>query len=164
MRMGLKRFFAAAAMLSVPALAAPAEKTVSIKNPAAFAVTLREMGYKPGDLEKDTKMPALTVTLGDQPTRITFGGCTNRVNCTYLYLSSSYDDVPNPPAEWLNKMNDNFDIIKVSTDADKDLYFSATHVIEGVPRSTLKLILDMWIGDANSLAQEAVSAKLNTGK
>ncbi len=164
MRFEVRKVAAIALLAGTPTLAAPAETTVSIKNPAAFAAILREMGYKPGDLEKDTKLPAFTVTLGDQPTRITFGGCTNRVNCTYLYLSSSYDDVPSPPAEWLNKMNDNFDIIKVSTDADKDLYFSATHVIEGVPRSTLKLILDMWISDANSLAQEAVSAKLNTGK
>jgi hypothetical protein len=155
---------AVALVAAMPAYAAPAEKTVSIKDPAGFAATLREMGYKPGELAEGTKLPAFTVTLGDQPTRVTFGGCINRVNCTYLYLSSSYSDVPNPPAEWLNKMNDNFDIIKISTDADKDLYFSATHVIEGVPRSTLRMILDMWIDDSNSLAQEAVKAKLNTGK
>jgi Putative bacterial sensory transduction regulator len=164
MWVGTKWTAAAALILAMPAFAAPAEKTVSIKDPAGFAATLREMGYKPEELQKGTKMPAFTVTLGDQPTRFTFGGCTNRLDCKYLYLSSSYNDVPNPPAEWLNKMNDNFDMIKVSTDADKDLYFSATHVIEGVPRSTLKMILDMWISDANALAQEAVTAKLNKGK
>jgi hypothetical protein len=146
---------------TMPLDAAPAERPVTIKDPASFATTLREMGYQPGELAKDTKNPAFFVTFGDQPTRVTFGGCTQRVDCKYLYLSSSYDDVPNPPKDWLDRMNDRFDIIKVDTDADNDLFFSATHVVEGVPRSTLNLILDMWVADANALAQEALAAKLN---
>lgn len=160
MRAGLK-YILFSAMMVHPAWAAPSDKPVSIANPAALASVLRDMGYQPGELAEDTKNPAFNVTLGDQPTRITFGGCTSRVNCKYIYLSSSYNDVPNPPADWLNRMNGSFDIIKVDTDADNDLFFSAAHIIEGVPRSTFRLILDMWITDANALAQEAVSAKLN---
>lgn len=153
-----------ALMLSAGSTAAAAqERPVSIRDPAKFAATLREMGFQPGELAKDTNSPAFLMTVGDQPTRFTFGGCTARVDCKYLYLSSSYSDIPNPPKAWLDRMNDHFDIIKVDTDADNVLYFSATHVIEGVPRTTLKLILDMWVTDANALAQEAVSAKLNTG-
>ena len=163
MRTGLKCILFSAIMVS-PAWAAPSDKPVSIANPAALAGVLRDMGYQPGELAKDTKNPAFNVTLGDQPTRITFGGCTGGANCKYIYMSSSYSDVPNPPTDWLNRMNDAFDIIKVDTDSDNDLFFSAAHVIDGIPRSTLRLILDMWIADANALAQEAVSAKLNTGR
>lgn len=162
MRIGLKCTLFAFA--TAPALAAPAERPVSIKDPAAFVSVLRDMGYQPGELAKDTKNPAFVVAIGDQATRITFGGCTGRTGCKYLYLSSSYSDVPNPPKAFLDKMNDQFDIIKVDTDADNDLFFSATHVIEGVPRTTLKLILEMWVTDAKALAQEAISAKLVTGE
>lgn len=162
MRTGLRWGMTAAIVATMPTWAAVAEKPVSIKDPAALAATLREMGYVPGPLAKETKSPAFLVTLGGKPTRFTFGGCNNRVDCKYLYLSSAYRDIHNPPADWVNRMNDRFDIIKVSTDADRDLFFSATHVIEGAPRSTLKLILEMWVTDANALAQEAITAKLNS--
>lgn len=164
MRSELKYASLAAAMIATSISAAPAERPVSIADPAAFASVMREMGYQPSELAKDTKSPAFNVTLGDQPTRFTFGGCTNRINCKYIYMSSAYIDVPNPPKDWLDRMNDQFDIIKVDTDADNDLFFSATHVIEGIPRSTLRTILDMWISDAAALAQEAVSAKLNKAR
>lgn len=149
----------AALALSVPAMAAP-EKPVSIKDPAAFVETVKQMGYAPEPMLKDVTLPAFLMQVGTLQTRFTFGGCTNAKNCTYLYLSSSYTDVKAPPADWLVKMNDNFDIIKVSVDAENFLFFSATHVIEGVPRSTLRQILEMWEGDASSLADEATKANL----
>lgn len=163
MRTALKCAIMVGAMMAIPAWAAPPERPVSIKDPALLAGVLRDMGYQPGELAKDTKNPAFFVTIGDQATRITFGGCAGGEACKYIYLSSSYSDVPNPPKAFLDRMNDQFDVIKVDTDADNDLFFSATHVIEGVPRTTLKLILDMWVNDANALAQEAVSAKLTSG-
>lgn len=151
------------ATVAMPVLVS-AEPTVSIADPAALVSALKDMGYKPGQPETATNSPTFIVAIGDQPTRITFGGCVERVNCKYIYMSSSYSDVPNPPAEWLRRMNDAFDIIKVGTDADNDLFFSATHIIEGVPRSTLRMILDLWIADAAALAEDAVAAKLNKGR
>lgn len=151
-----------ALMMTTPALAAPAapERTISIKDPAAFAASLRAMGYKPEPMLKDVAMPAFIMNVGTLQTRFTFGGCTNKAACTYLYISSSYTDVKSPPADWIVKMNDSFDIIKVSLDADRNLFFSATHVIEGAPRSTLRLILDMWRDDSAALADEARKANL----
>jgi hypothetical protein len=163
MRTAIKCATLAGAIAITPVWGATPERPVSIKDPAQFAAVLRDMGYQPGEFTKGTKNPAFIVTIGDQATRITFGGCVGGAACKYIYLSSSYSDVPNPPKAFLDRMNDQFDIIKVDTDADNDLFFSATHVIEGVPRTTLKLILDMWVNDANALAQEAVSAKLTTG-
>ena len=82
-------------------------------------------------------------------------------NCSYIVMSSSYSDVRDPPPQWITKMNDSFDVIKIGLNDDRNLYFSATHLIEGVPRSTLRQILEIWGNNAAELAREAVKAKLN---
>lgn len=151
------------AFLALATAAQAEEQPVSIKDPKAFALLLREMGYKPDDVTTNNGFPQITVSFADQPTAITFGGCTLAENCTYIVLSSSYSDVKNPPAKWITKMNDKLDLLKVGLNDSNNLYFSATHVIDGVPRSTLRRIIDFWGEDAATLAAEAVKAKLNKG-
>lgn len=141
-----------------------AEQVVSIKKPKAFAQLLAELGYKPGEVKPTGGFPSFSVDIADQPTGVTFGGCSLMEDCSYIVLSSSYSDVKNPPARWITKMNDSFDTIKIALNDDRNLYFSATHMIEGVPRSTLRQILDTWGKNASELAQEAVSAKLDKAK
>lgn len=160
----MRWLFAAFLALAGPAAYAAPEAAVSIKDPEAFAKTLREMGYTPEGMTEAPRMPAMQIMVGDLPTRVTLGGCDkDRKNCTFLYISAIYGDVPNPPPEFVTRMNDMFDIIKVSTSADKDLFFNATHVMEGAPRSTLRLILDFWVKDAALLAEEAGKAGLVKG-
>lgn len=149
------------------ASAAQAQSTdgpVSVKDPKAFATLLKDMGYKPGEVTSTNGLPMITVDIADQPTNILFGGCSMAENCTYIVLSSSYSDVTNPPERWITKMNDAFDIIKIGLNAKQNLYFSAAHVIDGVPRSTLREIFEFWARDASALATEAVKAKLNKAK
>lgn len=140
------------------------EQVVSIKNPKAFAQLLVELGYKPGEIKPISGFPSLQVDIADQPTSVVFGGCSLMEDCKYILMSSSYSDVKNPPAKWITKMNDLFVIIKIGLNDDGNLYFSATHLIEGVPRSTLRQILESWGDDASELAQEAVKAKLDKAK
>ncbi len=149
------------AALAVPAFGAGDNGAVTIRKPEAFRALLGDLGYKPGDIQNAGKFPILTVEIAKQPTNISFGGCTDFVDCKYIVMSSSYTDVPNPPDSWITAMNDKFDIIKIGRDNEKALYFSATHIIEGIPRATLREILESWDADASALAQEALDAKLN---
>jgi hypothetical protein len=148
------------AMVTAPAAAADGG-TVSIKDPARFSALLAELGYKPEAVRRSGNIPILTVDIANQPTNILFGGCTNFVDCRYIILSSTYSDVPNPPASWITAMNDKFDVIKIGLSDEKNLYFSATHIIEGVPRATFREILESWDNDATALAEEAIKAKLD---
>jgi hypothetical protein len=150
----------AATIVAAPAAADPG--AVSIRKPEAFRALLTELGYKPGAIQNVGKVPVFAVEIATQPTNFSFGGCTNFVDCKYIVMSSSYTDVPNPPDSWITAMNDKFDVLKIGRDNEKALYFSATHIIEGVPRATLREILESWDTDATSLAQEALTAKLNT--
>lgn len=164
MRIGKTVLVALLVMASTAANSQVTEQVVSIKNPKAFAQLLAELGYKPGEIKPSLGFPQFQVDIADQPTSVTFGGCSLMEDCSYIVLSSSYSDVKNPPARWITKMNDSFDAIKIGLNDDRNLYFSAAHMIEGVPRSTLRQILDSWGDDASELAQEAVKAKLDKAK
>ena len=164
MRIGKTVLVALLVMASAAANSQVTEQVVSIKNPKAFAQLLAELGYKPGEIKSSLGFPQFAVDIADQPTNITFSGCSLMEDCKYILMSSSYSDVKNPPAKWITKMNDHFGIIKIGLNDDGNLYFSATHLIEGVPRSTLRQILELWGDDASELAQEAVKAKLDKAK
>ena len=161
MQMGKSIFWALIVSASTAAIGQPTEQPVSIKNPKAFSQLLKDLGYAPGDIKPSRGFPQFAVDIANQPTTITFGGCSLMEDCSYIVMSSSYSDVRNPPSQWITKMNDSFDVIKIGLNDDRNLYFSATHMIEGVPRSTLRQILESWGNNAAELAQEAVKAKLN---
>lgn len=153
--------WALVALASSAATGQSTDQNVSIKNPKAFAELLKALGYAPGDVKAVRGFPQFAVDIADQPSVITFGGCSLMEDCSYIVISSSFSDVKNPPEAWITKMNDSFDAIKVGLNDERNLYFSATHMIEGVPRSTLRQILETWGSSSGSLAQEAVKAKLN---
>ena len=161
MRTGKSIFWALIVSASTAAIGQPTEQPVSIKNPKAFSQLLKDLGYAPGDIKPSRGFPQFAVDIADQPTTIIFGGCSLMENCSYIVMSSSYSDVRDPPPQWITKMNDSFDVIKIGLNDDRNLYFSATHLIEGVPRSTLRQILEIWGNNAAELAREAVKAKLN---
>ncbi len=161
MRIGIAIAMVALALASTSAAGETTGESVSIKNPKAFADLLKELGYAPGDVKVVQGFPQFSIDIADQPSAITFGGCSLMEDCSYIVISSSFSDVRNPPAAWLTKMNDSFDALKVGLNDSRNLYFSTTHMIEGVPRSTLRQILETWGVNSNELAQEAVKAKLN---
>lgn len=145
--------------LSAPALAAPAIP-VSIKDAAAFATTLREMSYPVETKTTKSGMPQLITMIGTLQTSIILLGCTKGKDCSHIFLSSSFEDVADAPDEWITEMNDNFDFLKIGKASDNSLFFSTAHFVEGLPRSTMKVILDAWEADTDSLANKAREAKL----
>lgn len=162
--MFLTRCVALSLALSAPVWIAPThaatEKSVTIKDAKAFASALGEMGYTVETGSTESGLPQLITTIGGLQTSIVILGCTDGKNCSHIFLSSTYEDVVNAPGSWIAEMNDNFDFLKVGYASDKSLFFSASHFVEGLPRSTMKTILDAWEADTAALADKAQEAKL----
>jgi hypothetical protein len=145
--------------LTVSAQAAPAT-LVSLKDATAFAATLRDMGYPIETKTTKSGMPQLITTIGTLQTSIVLLGCTKGKDCSHIFLSSSFEDVADAPDAWITEMNDNFDFLKIGKASDNSLFFSASHFVEGLPRSTMKTVFDAWEADTDSLAEKAREARL----
>lgn len=101
------RFILAAAVAAFFVVAAPAQaQTVSIKDPAAFRNTLSAMGYAPTALTAADTTPEFDIDVDGFSSTLRMQGCSAGKNCKYITLVASYSDVINPPANWVQQMND----------------------------------------------------------
>ncbi len=151
------RLFIAAATAVGLVLTVPAQaQSVSIRNPAAFVATLKTMGYAPGALSKIDTSPEVDITVDGFGTTLRLVGCTAGADCKYMTLVASYSDVVNPPASWVQKMNDEFDLLRIGINDKGQLYMFGAYVIEGLPQRELQRIFDYWAADTSSIGQEAV--------
>ena len=152
------RFVMAAAVAVFSVAAAPAHaQTVTIKNPAAFVATLKAMGYAPGALSNVDTTPEVDVSIDGFGTTLRLVGCSGGADCKYITLVASYSDVLNPPAVWVQKMNDEFDLLRVGRNEKGQLYMFGAYVVEGLPRSELKRIFDYWVADTSAIGTEAIN-------
>ena len=90
--------------------------------------------------------------------------CTAGKDCKYITLVASYSDVINPPASWVQQMNDEFDLLRVGVNDSKQLYMFGAYVIEGLPQAELKRILDFWASDTAAIGDEAIDGGYATDK
>lgn len=152
-----------AALMALSATPAAAQ-TVSIKSAEALSDTFKAMGYRPEKIDSSGAVPAFDVEIGGLTTTVKLHGCTKNRNCKYMSLVSAYNDVIEPPASWLQKMNDDFDLLKVGVNNRRELYLFSAFVVEGLPRAEFKRILDFWDADTRGIADEAKDAKLVKAK
>jgi hypothetical protein len=158
------RLFIAAAAAAFFVSAAPAQaQTVSIKNPASFWSTLKTMGYAPTPLTKADEAPEFDVSIDGFASTLRLRGCTAGKDCKYMTLVASYSDVLNAPPVWIQKMNDEFDLLRVGTNDQGHLYMFGAYVIEGLPQSELRRIFDFWAADTSEIGQEAIDNGYTTG-
>ena len=159
------RFILAAAVAAFFVVAAPAQaQTVSIKDPAAFRNTLSSMGYAPTALTAADTTPEFDIDVDGFSSTLRMQGCSAGKNCKYITLVASYSDVVNPPANWVQQMNDEFDLLRVGVNDRKQLYMFGAYVIEGLPQAELKRILDFWASDTAAIGDEAIDAGYATDK
>lgn len=151
------RLFIAAVAAAFLASAAPAHaQTVSIKDPRAFHKTLQAMGYAPTPLTKADEAPEFDISIDGFASTLRLRGCTVGKDCKYMTLVASYSDVLNAPPVWIQKMNDEFDLLRVGTNDEGHLYMFGAYVIEGLPQRELKRIFDYWGADTAGIGQEAI--------
>jgi hypothetical protein len=152
---------AAAAALLVSAAPAHAQ-TVSIQNPANFWSTLKAMGYAPTPIAKADTTPEFDVTIDGFVTTLRLQGCTAGKDCKYMTLVASYTDVVNAPQAWIQKMNDEFDLLRIGVNEQGHLYMFGAYVVEGLPQRELKRIFDYWRADTAGIGQEAIDGGYTT--
>jgi hypothetical protein len=141
---------------------AQSSTAISAKNPALFVRQLEEMGFKTRDLDLENAFPTLVLEKDEAPLTLTFGGCEAlfHLNCSYVVAVGLFDDVKDPPADWVAKQNADFDMIKVWRTDDNILAFSNGAIIEGWPRQTFIAWIDSINRASDELAKEAVDAGL----
>lgn len=154
---------AAAAALLMPAVPAAAQ-TVSIADPAAFKAKLDAMGYAPGAIAKADTVPEFDIEVDGFGTTLRMQGCDKGKACKYITLVASYSDVINPPQDWVQQMNDEFDLLRVGTNESGQLYMFGAYVLEGLPQRELQRILDFWAADTAAIGQEAIDKGYTTKK
>lgn len=145
----------------VPAFA-QSDAAISAKNPEMLARQLTEMGFKTRDLDLQRAFPTLVLEKNDSPLSITFGGCETlfHLNCRYVVALGMFDDVVDPPADWVAARNAEYDLIKVWRTDDNILAFSNAAIIEGWPRQTFIAWIDSINQAGDELAGEASDAGL----
>ena len=159
------RLVMAAAAAAFSMAAAPAHaQSVTIKNPAAFVATLKSMGYTPGALSNIDTTPEVDIRIDGFGTTLRLVGCKGGADCKYITLIASYSDVVNAPAAWVQKMNDEFDLVRIGRNEKGQLYMFGAYVVEGLPRSELKRIFDYWVADTSAIGTEAIKGGYTTKK
>lgn len=151
----------AAFLVSAPSAQA---QSVSIRNPASFWATLKAMGYAPTPIANADKTPEFDVSINGFVTTLRLQGCAAGKDCKYMTLVASYSDVVNAPQSWIQKMNDEFDLLRVGTNDKGYLYMFGAHVVEGLPQSELKRIFDYWSADTAGIGQEAIDGGYTSKK
>ena len=157
------RRFVLSALLAATAFAAPAHAEsaapLSLADPTAFVARLKAMGYAPDPIA-DKAHPGTAITVDGAGYMVAFGGCEAGINCKYVVLVGKYSDVKGAPADWIAKENIDFDYIKVWNDEDKLLTYSTGLVVEGMSADLFKASVDLFVASGNSLAKDAMDAKL----
>lgn len=151
------------ALLVASAVAAPVHAespgTLSLADPAQFVAQLKDMGYAPDPIT-DKAHPESAITVDGSGYAIAFGGCEAGMKCKYIVLVGKFSDVVGAPANWIQTENSDFDYIKVWNGDDKMLTYSTGMVVEGMSRDTFRASVDLFISSGNSLAKDALDAKL----
>ena len=152
------RLFALAAGLVLGG-SAQAESLISARSVDGFAAQLAAMGHKTESASPSGEIPVLSGRIGSQPTAFAFGGCTDRRNCSYVVLSTTFTDV-SPPLDWANGINTTYDLVSVTRNDEGKLSIRSGIAMgdDGIPVTTLRFVLDQWQAALAEIAQEAVKA------
>jgi len=161
--MRLIMMLAGLALIAAPAIAV-AETPIDGTDAAILEQQLREMGYAPDKFDIGTDTATTVLHLPSETLALALGGCTGGKKCTYAALAGHFSDVKNAPADWVAKMNSNYDLIKVWTGDAGELSYSGGSVITGMQRATLKAWIDLVISSSDDLGAEAIKAGLGPKK
>lgn len=161
--MRLTMMLAGLALMTAPAIAL-AETPIDGSDPAILEQQLREMGYAPDKFDIKAEAATTVLHFPSETLALVLGGCTSGKKCTYAVLVGHFTDVKNPKADWVAKMNSNYDVIKVWISDTDELTYSSGAVITGMQRATLKAWIDLVIASSDDLGAEAIKAGLGPKK
>ncbi|MGH6612802.1 hypothetical protein [Sphingomonas sp.] len=142
---------------------APSEALIDASDPSVFEQQLRDMGYAPTKFDVTGETAMTRIQLGQGHTlSIILGGCANGKGCLYVTLVGAFYNVTKPPADWVARMNVDYDLIKVWVNDMGQLTYSAGGVMTGASRSTLRNWIDLVHQSSRHLGGRALDDKLST--
>lgn len=159
MRILLTAGIIAWACMSGPVMA----QTIDAQDPAKFATVLTNLGYKPSAVVTNGGIPLLTAQINDWNTGFAFSGCNeDNKGCKYVVLVTTISDLTDPPADWVNQINNELDLGKIVVHDSKSIAitFPLTFGPDGIPLTTFRYALDLWLETIGYVAQSAANAKL----
>jgi hypothetical protein len=139
-----------------------AAQTATAQDPQALRALFDRWGYQPEPVSMTDGHPLIRMNVDGVATVVGVGGCTDGRACTYIVLIAVYDDVVNPPFEWLNAQNNDYDLVTATRSDEGMLSLRAgiTLGTAGIPEATLRAALADWVAANNEIAQRAVQAGL----
>ena len=153
----------AAAALGLAGTQAPAqEPMVSAVDPEALRGLFESWGYRPTALQGVDDQPLFQATISGLENVVVFGGCRSGRDCSHIVLIVTYNDVANPPYEWLNQQNFDYNLVTAMRREDGLLTLRAGIMFgsAGVPVSVVRAALDDWVAANNEIARRAIEAGL----
>lgn len=140
-----------------PALAQ--ETIVSAADPEALRSQFGSWGYQPSAMNGEAGMPIFTANISGVRTVVVLGGCTAARNCNHVVFVATYSDVPNPPYEWLNRQNFDYNLVTAMRNADGLLSLrSGIFIGTGIRLSTLRFAIEDWIAVNGEITRNARDA------
>ena len=122
------------------------EAIVSAADREALRQQFARWGHQPSALEVSEGMPLFSATISGIGTAVVLGGCTDGRNCSHMAFVATYTDVRNPPYEWLNQHNFDYNLVTVMRRADGLLSLrSGIFLGNGVRVSAMQLALEDWV-------------------
>lgn len=154
----MKALIAAAAMSATAAAAQPVPM-MNAEDPVKLHAAMTEMGYAPEPLSLGTA-PSTVITLRGISYFVILGGCTDAKACKTVMIGSRYTDVVNPPLDWVNKQNEQYDLLKVWVNPNGDLGYAVQAPAEGMTRRNFRALIDGLLNSGTQLGKDAIEAKL----
>ena len=145
-------------LMLAAAAAVPTPAAITTKDPDVFVQQLAEMGYAPDTIDKKGATVSMIAHLAKSGLVVVLGGCTANKDCTHAVLVGSFTDVKNATPEWIAKMNDDYDLIKVGKNDDGTLSYSSGAVVEQMPRPSFRRWIELVDQSSDDLGQEAIKA------
>ena len=142
--------------------AALAQQMVTARNPETVRALFEAWGYRPGAIQGADDHPLFQATIGEIQNVVVLGGCERGRNCSHVVLIAAYNDVPNPPYEWLNRQNFHFNLVTAARREDGLLALRTGIMLgdQGIPASTFRAAIEDWIAVNAEVARSAVEAGL----
>jgi len=150
--------------LALAAAAPAAPALVTAREPEAVRALFARWGYQPDAIEAHEGVPHFAMTVDGIRTGVGFGGCTDNRNCAYVVFVTTFEDVGNPPLEWINARNNDYDLVTLSRGDTGKLEVQGGIMLgtQGVPEALLRDAVSSWAAMAQEAAREAIAAHLVT--
>ncbi|MBS0254317.1 MAG: YbjN domain-containing protein [Proteobacteria bacterium] len=151
---------ASLALVGLPQVAAadPADQSMNARETASFTAALSAMGYAP-EVPDKAHPTWIYITAANEKILTMQGGCEQGKKCQYIVLYRFFTDKANLDFNLLNKLNADYDLLRIWINGDGKVAYSMGIMAEGMTRSHFRASVDQFVAAQASLAKDLLEAK-----